>query len=130
MTENKTLKGFPDATEEETENPLKFMEKECDCLIPAATEKSLHAGNAENIQCKAIFEGANGPTTFKAEEIFTRRGIVCAPDMLVNGGGVTCSYFEWLKNLDHIAPGKMYKKNEEQSQQKLLKIMGFEDEVS
>jgi len=75
---------------------------------------------------KAIFEGANGPTTYKAEQIFLRRGIVAAPDMLVNGGGVTCSYFEWLKNLDHVAPGKMTKKYEERSQQKLLEVMGFE----
>jgi len=128
MTTNGTLAGFPGATEESTDDPLSFMTKfSADCLIPAATEKSIHAGNAEHIQVKAIFEGANGPTTFKAEQILTRRGIVAAPDMLVNGGGVTCSYFEWLKNLDHVAPGKMTKKYEEQSQAKLLKIMGFED---
>jgi glutamate dehydrogenase (NAD(P)+) len=62
------------------------------------------------VKVKAIFEGANGPTTYKAQEIFTKKGIIAAPDMLVNGGGVTCSYFEWLKNLDHVAPGRLTKK--------------------
>jgi len=80
--------------------------KKADYMIPAAVEKSLHMGNAHDVQVKAIFEGANGPTTFAAEQIFNERGIICAPDMLVNGGGVTCSYFEWLKNLSHISPGK------------------------
>ena len=110
---NGTLKGYPHATETELANPPAFLEKPGDYMIPAAVEKSLHAGNAEKVQCKAIFEGANGPTTFKAEEIFNKRGIVACPDLLVNGGGVTCSYFEWLKNLDHISPGKMTKKHEE-----------------
>ena len=99
-------------------------------MVPAATEKSLHIGNAERIKVKAIFEGANGPTTFKAEQVFNEKGIVVAPDMLVNGGGVTCSYFEWLKNLDHVAPGKMTKKYQEQSQQKLLEIMGYEADAN
>lgn len=97
-------------------------------MIPAAVEKSVHKGNAPNVQVKAIFEGANGPTTFAAEQILNDRGIVCCPDLLVNGGGVTCSYFEWLKNLEHIAPGKMTKKYEEQSQRKLLDIMGYDME--
>ena len=128
MKENGTLNGFPGATETILEKPESFLEKEADYLIPAAVEKSLHKGNAHNIKCKAIFEGANGPTTFAAEQIFTDRGIICCPDMLVNGGGVTCSYFEWLKNLEHISPGKMTKKYEEQSQRRLLEIMGYEAE--
>jgi glutamate dehydrogenase (NAD(P)+) len=127
FVKNGTFKGFDGAKEFEYENPLNFLEKKADIMIPAATEKSLHANNAEKIQVKAIFEGANGPTTYKAEQVFLKRGIVAAPDMLVNGGGVTCSYFEWLKNLDHVAPGKMTKKYEERSQQKLLEVMGFED---
>jgi glutamate dehydrogenase (NAD(P)+) len=126
MTEKGTLNGFPGATETELEKPTKFLEKECDYLIPAAVEKSVHKGNAHNLKCKAIFEGANGPTTFAAEQILNERGIICCPDMLVNGGGVTCSYFEWLKNLEHISPGKMTKKYEEQSQRRLLEIMGYE----
>jgi glutamate dehydrogenase (NAD(P)+) len=91
------------------------MTKEADFLVPAATEKSIHRLNAPNIKVKAIFEGANGPTTFAAEEILLNRGIIVAPDLLVNGGGVTCSYFEWLKNIDHVSPGKMTKKFDENS---------------
>ena len=128
MTKNGTLKGFPGAKETELTNPLNFLTKPADYMIPAAVEKSLHKGNAEHIQVKAIFEGANGPTTYAAEQIFIKRGIICAPDLLVNGGGVTCSYFEWLKNLEHISPGKMTKKYEEKSQMRLLEIMGYEKE--
>jgi len=127
FTKNGTFKGFDGAKECITENVLSWLERKADCLIPAATEKSLHMKNADKIQVKAIFEGANGPTTYAAEQIFQKKGIVAAPDMLVNGGGVTCSYFEWLKNLDHVAPGKMTKKYEERSQQKLLEVMGFDN---
>ncbi len=102
------------------------MEHECDFLVPAATEKSVHKGNAPNLKCKVVVEGANGPTTFAGEQILEERGIIVAPDLLVNGGGVTCSYFEWLKNLDHISPGRMTKKYEERSQDEMLKIMGFD----
>lgn len=128
MTEKGTLDGFPGAAETELEDPKLFMMKECDFLVPAAVEKSLHMMNANLVNCKAVFEGANGPTTFAAQEIFEKRGIICIPDLLANGGGVTCSYFEWLKNLEHISPGKMTKKYEEKSQMRLLKIMGYEFE--
>jgi len=67
MVKNGTLKGFPDATEETLKDPSSFMEKACDCLIPAATEKSIHRENAGKLNCKAIFEGANGPTTYAAQ---------------------------------------------------------------
>jgi glutamate dehydrogenase (NAD(P)+) len=70
MTANGTLKGFPGAAETEIANPLSFLEKQADYLIPAAVEKSLHLGNASKINVKAIFEGANGPTTYAAEQIF------------------------------------------------------------
>jgi glutamate dehydrogenase (NAD(P)+) len=113
MIENGSLIGYTGADVVEVKEPLSFMEREVDYLIPAATEKSINMFNAENIKCKAIFEGANGPTTFAAEEILLRRGIICAPDLLVNGGGVTCSYFEWLKNIAHVSPGKMTKKFEQ-----------------
>ena len=120
-----TFAGYPHATEIELKNPLSFMEKECDFLIPAATEKSIHKGNADKLRCKAVVEGANGPTTYAGEEILVKKGIVVCPDLLMNGGGVTVSYFEWLKNLDHVSPGKLSKKYDERSQKKLLEMMGF-----
>ena len=101
------------------------MEKKCDFLVPAAVEKVINKSNADKLQCKAVVEGANGPTTFAGEEALLKRGIVVCPDLLMNGGGVTCSYFEWLKNIDHVSPGKLSKKYDEKSQRKLLEIMGF-----
>lgn len=128
MTENNnSLIGYPLAEETEVNKPLSWLERPVDYLIPAAVEKSIHKGNAPNIQCKAVFEGANGPTTFAGEEILIERGIQVSPDLLTNGGGVTCSYFEWLKNIDHVSPGKMTKKFDEKSQIKLLNLMGYTD---
>jgi glutamate dehydrogenase/leucine dehydrogenase len=67
MVANGTLKGYPHATEENCDDPLSFMTKQADCLIPAATEKSVHKGNANDLQVRCVFEGANGPTTYAAE---------------------------------------------------------------
>lgn len=113
MVANGSFIGYDGADVIETANPLSYMTEAVDYVIPAATEKSVNLSNANDFKCKAIFEGANGPTTFAAEEILLKKGIVCAPDLLVNGGGVTCSYFEWLKNIDHVAPGMMTKKWEQ-----------------
>ena len=79
-------------------------------MLPAAVELSINMHNADKIKAKVVVEGANGPTSYKAEEILHSKGITVVPDMLANSGGVTVSYFEWLKNLDHIAPGRMTKK--------------------
>ena len=126
MNENKgSLLGYPDCDEIETTDPLSYLEREVQYLIPAAVEKVINKGNADKLKCKAIFEGANGPTTFAAEEILLERGIIISPDLLTNGGGVTCSYFEWLKNLEHISPGKMSKKYEQQSTLRLLELIGY-----
>jgi len=105
------------------------MEKEVDFLVPAAIEKSIHIGNVGKLKCKVVVEGANGPTTFAADEELNKRGIIVCPDLLMNGGGVTCSYFEWLKNIDHVAPGKLKKKYQEKTQRRLLELVGFKGKM-
>jgi glutamate dehydrogenase (NAD(P)+) len=125
MNTRGTLKGFSRAIEETELDPSQFMEKECDILIPAAKEKAINKDNVKDLKCKVVVEGANGPTTYYAEEYLLSKGVITVPDMLANGGGVTCSYFEWLKNLDHIAPGRMTKKYAEKQNIKILETMGY-----
>jgi glutamate dehydrogenase (NAD(P)+) len=89
------------------------MEKECDILIPAAVERSVNKDNAPLLKCRVVAEAANGPTTVWGENILEERGIVLIPDLLLNAGGVSVSYMEWLKNLEHVKPGQMTKRWEE-----------------
>lgn len=107
---NKTgsIINFPGATT--IINTLDALELDCDILIPAALENVINGENAQRIKAKIIGEAANGPCTPEADEVFIQKGILCVPDMYLNAGGVTVSYFEWLKNLSHVRYGRLEKR--------------------
>ena len=109
------VKGFPDASY--TENGAAVMEEDCDILIPAAMEGVINLSNADRIKAPLIIEAANGPVTAGADKILREKGCVIIPDMYANAGGVTVSYFEWVKNLSHIRFGRMQRRQEESRHQ-------------
>jgi len=110
MNSQGSCKSYPYADEVNTLDPTQLLEHECDILAPCAVDGAINMNNAPNIKAKVVIEGANGPTTFGGDEIMYDNGVMVVPDMLANVGGVTVSYFEWLKNLDHVSPGRMTKK--------------------
>jgi glutamate dehydrogenase (NAD(P)+) len=104
----KSILNFPGATN--VANSAEALEMDCDILIPAALENVINGDNATRIKAKIVGEAANGPCTPEADEVFIKRGILCIPDMYLNAGGLTVSYFEWLKNLSHVRYGRLEKR--------------------
>ncbi len=114
---NGGVKDFPGATF--TADGAAMLETDCDILIPAAMEAVINLSNAARIKAPLIVEAANGPVTAGADAVLRDKGVVLIPDMYANAGGVTVSYFEWVKNLSHIHFGRMERRQEE-ARHKLL----------
>ncbi len=109
------LKGAKDLP-----GPRDVLEVECDILVPAALENQITLENVDRVKARMVAEAANGPTTVGADEQLNKRGVMIIPDIFLNAGGVTVSYFEWTKNLSHIRYGRMEKRLDEIYREKLL----------
>lgn len=121
MDEHRGVKGYPHA--KYVENGLSCLELECDILIPAALEGQITLENVDRIKAPLIVEAANGPTTFGADEKLRQRGVVILADAFANAGGVTVSYFEWIKNLSHIRFGRMQRRLDEWRGEKVVEAL-------
>ena len=121
IIDNGTIKGYPDATFDAAGN--KALELECDILIPAALEAQITINNVAGIKAKLITEAANGPITSDADEILIKMGVTILPDAIVNAGGVTVSYFEWIRNLSHIRFGRMQKRQDEMRNSQYISML-------
>jgi glutamate dehydrogenase (NAD(P)+) len=119
--ETGSILGFPGA--EDLEQREQGLELDCDILVPAALENAITMENAPSIKAKIIAEAANGPTSSDASSYLYDRGTLVLPDAYINAGGVTVSYFEWLKNLSHVRFGRMEKRFEERSAREMLLAM-------
>jgi len=106
-----SIRGVPGATDLPHRDAA--LELDCDILVPAALENVIDANNAPRIRARIVAEAANGPITAEADEILRERGVMIVPDVYINAGGVVVSYFEWLKNLSHVRPGRMDKRFEQ-----------------
>lgn len=116
-----SILDFPGASNVEPSH--KALELDCDILVPAALENQITRENVGRISCRILAEAANGPTTSAASAAAAKRGILVIPDVYLNAGGVTVSYFEWLKNLSHVRFGRMQKRFEESVRRDLLNAM-------
>jgi len=113
-----SIAGFPGS--KPLANPTDVLEIDCDILVPAALENQITLANADRVRARMIAEAANGPTTLDADQKLNARNILIIPDIYLNAGGVTVSYFEWTKNLSHIRYGRMEKRLDEMYREKLV----------
>ena len=107
----RTILNFPGA--KNLRDPREILEIECDILIPAALENQITLSNADRIRTRIVAEAANGPVTPGAEKLLRRKNVLTIPDIFLNSGGVTVSYFEWGKNLAHMRYGRMQRRLEQ-----------------
>jgi glutamate dehydrogenase (NAD(P)+) len=121
--ETGSILNFPGATSIPKEQRETILEYDCDILIPAALEDVINYKNAPNIKAKIIAEAANGPITSRGEEILLSAGKIIIPDVYLNAGGVTVSYFEWLKNLSHMRFGRLEKRFDQQRLENLVSMV-------
>lgn len=119
--ETGSILGFPGA--QDVARPMELLERECDILVPAALENQITTENAPRIRAKIIAEAANGPVDFGAEKILQERGVFLIPDVYLNAGGVTVSYFEWLKNKAGVSFDRMVSRHEELVKRELVEQM-------
>ncbi len=124
LNDRQPLKEYREA--EFDEDGRAALTEKCDILIPAALEGQINLNNAHKIRAKLIIEAANGPVTAKADKILRDRGITVIPDMYANAGGVTVSYFEWVKNISHIRFGRMQRRAEEAKNRHLIEALESE----
>jgi glutamate dehydrogenase (NAD(P)+) len=116
-----SILGFPGATD--ILDSREALELDCDVLVPAALENVLTGENAPRVKARIVLEGANGPTTPQADEVFRNKGMLVIPDVYANAGGVTVSYFEWLKNLSHVRLGRLDRRRQAATELRLLQAI-------
>lgn len=116
-----TILGYPGSKTLKTRED--WVSIDCDILVPAALESQIHKGNAKSVKAKIIAEAANGPVTADAEQILLKKGVTIIPDMYLNAGGVTVSYFEWLKNLSHVRYGRIQKRFDQNAYSNIVSLV-------
>ncbi len=121
LKENNSVMGFPGTKQINPSSELLIYK--CDILIPAALENAITLQNADKIQAKLICEAANGPISYRADRKLQEKGTAIIPDIYANGGGVTVSYFEWIRNISHIRMGRLNKRYEEHRGETILKAL-------
>ena len=119
--ENGSILGFPQG--EKIASPMSLLEYDCDVLIPAALENQITEKNANRIKAKVVAEAANAPTHPSGDKILNERGVLVIPDIFLNAGGVTVSYFEWLKNLAHMSLDRLTHRYEEETNKRVIGIV-------